>query len=110
MDGRIASDYYSDTNAGSYIVYPSSGRRIDNNQIWSEYDVILDRSPWYLDTIATSYCSNGTLYYRSRTKYSWDNYGNNWKGGWRKRWNSYTDTWQNYNFPSCYSTLIGWID
>ena len=38
LDGRIASEYYNDINAGGYVVYFDNGKRIDNNQVWTKYN------------------------------------------------------------------------
>jgi len=62
LDAKLAKDYYSDTNAGTYLVYPFDGKRIDNGQIWGMRE--LYNNTWSSHTVIETrlYCYNGNLY------------------------------------------------
>ena len=114
MDGRYASDYYSTASAGNYIVYPSSGIRIDNGQTWGTYEVYNNR---ILDT-ENVYCSNGTL--RNDTScvgggvdFPRYNYRGTYKV-WTSRFAQIGDdgfgcvVYRIKIYPSCYKNITGW--
>jgi len=119
LDGRIASEYYADSNAGAHLVNPTNGRRFTDNKVWGNYTTYKNLSGTALyNTLASKpqydrsicryscRCENGTFYYRYWNNSSYeDRTLTNWLGG------SLTSVWDfapHYVEP-CTWTQVGWV-
>ena len=115
LDGRVASEYYADTNAGSHIVNPTNGVRFDNGQVWGSYEVYNNWGSQPSDY--GGWCSNGRYYFYWRFVGTCIN-RLNYKGGdtiYNMSWG--TGCWNEslHNAvgretvaPSCYKQIVGW--
>lgn len=115
LDAQYANVYYNDSLAGTHLVYPTDGKRLDNNQIWGNYEAFNNYGNYPSDY--GGWCSNGTY------NFAWRFVGHciskpNYKGGdtiYNMSWG--TNCWNNslHNeigrstyAQSCYKNTKGW--
>lgn len=114
LDGRIASEHYADSGAGSHIVNPTNGRRFDNNQIWGTFETLNNwsRSNGRANCVTNLSCINGRLTITSPAE-RWNKAFNNYKGAnvWGDDYRmAFFDSSCGYDGKSAYSGFVSLLD